>query len=82
MNLEKFLLKEKKGKNMNDQCDRPPTNMEVAYKIVKEFFKFFSKPPLRATLFSITFCSGMFFFISKLSVSDCIEGAKWLISLV
>ena len=82
MNLEKFLLKEKKGKNMIDQCERPPTNAEVALKIVKEFFKFFSKPPLRATFFSITFCSGMFFYLSKLSISDCIEGARWLISLV
>jgi len=82
MNLEKFLLKEKKGKNMNDQCDRPLTNAEVALRIVKEFFKFFSKPPLRATFFSISFCSGMFFFISKISVFDCIEGAKWLISLL
>lgn len=67
---------------MTDQCERPPTNMEVAYKIVKEFLKFFSKPPLRATLFSITFCNGMFFYLSKLSIADCIEGAKWLISLV
>lgn len=66
----------------NNICDRPPTNMEVAHKIVKEFFKFFSKPPLRAALFSITFCNGMFFYLSKLSVADCIEGAKWLISLV
>jgi len=63
-------------------CDRPPTNAEVALNIVKEFFKFFSKPPLRATFFTISFCSGMFFFISKISVSDCIEGAKWLISLL
>jgi hypothetical protein len=67
---------------MIDQCERPPTNAEVALKIVKEFFKFFSKPPLRATFFSITFCSGMFFYLSKLSISDCIEGARWLISLV
>lgn len=67
---------------MIDQCERPPTNAEVALKIVKEFFKFFSKPPLRATFFSITFCSGMFFYLSKLSVSDCIEGARWLVSLV
>lgn len=67
---------------MIDQCERPPTNAEVALKIVKEFFKFFSKPPLRATFFSITFCSGMFFYLSKLSISDCIEGARWLVSLV
>lgn len=67
---------------MNDQCERPLTNAEVALKIVKEFFKFFSKPPLRAAFFSISFCSGMFFYLSKLSIADCIEGAKWLISLV
>jgi len=82
MNLGKFLLKEEKEKTMNKQCDRPLTNAEVALRIVKEFFKFFSKPPLRATFFSISFCSGMFFFISKISVFDCIEGAKWLISLL
>lgn len=67
---------------MTNQCKRPPTNMEVCLRIIKEFFKFFSKPPLRATFFSITFCSGMFFYLSKLSISDCIEGARWLVSLV
>jgi hypothetical protein len=55
MNLGKFILKEEKEKTMNNQCDRPLTNAEVALRIVKEFFKFFSKPPLRATFFSISF---------------------------
>ena len=67
---------------MINQCKRTPTNMEVLLSIIKEFFKFFSKPPLRAAFFSITFCSGMFFYLSKLSISDCIEGARWLVSLV
>jgi len=74
---------------MNDQCERPPTNAEMAYKIIHEwlgfwwkFIQLIFKSKLQSTFFVICISCGLFLFLAKISIFDCIEGAKWLISLV
>jgi len=60
---------------MPDTCDRPPTNMEVVFKIVKLIFK--SK--LHGTLLLLTLLCGTFFGAAKLSFADCVAGAQFLL---
>jgi lipid-A-disaccharide synthase-like uncharacterized protein len=74
---------------MNDQCDRPLTNAEVIYKILHEWFALLNKlmllvfkSKLQSTFFVMCSSCGLFLFLAKISISDCLEGAKWLISLL
>jgi hypothetical protein len=70
-------------------CDRPPTNAEVLYKIFHEWLNFWwkfilliFKSKLHSTFFVVAVSIAIIFVSAHLNLSDCIEGAKWLISLV
>lgn len=74
---------------MANHCDRPPTNAEVFYKIIHEWLNFWwkfitlvFKSKLHSTLFVSSISCAILFFTAHLSLSDCIEGAKWLITLL
>ena len=74
---------------MKNVCDRPPTNAEVVYKIIHEWLNFWLKlvalifkSKLQSTLFVIAISVGIMLVSAHLTLSDCVEGAKFLISLV
>lgn len=74
---------------MTKNCDRPPTNAEVFYKAFQEwldfwrdFIKLVFKSKFHSTLFVIAVSSAIMLFSAHLTLKDCIEGAKYLISLL
>lgn len=70
-------------------CDRPPTNAEMFYKIIHEWLNFWwkfilliFKNKFHSTLFVSAISCGILFFTAHLTLADCLEGAKWLITLI
>lgn len=74
---------------MQNPCDRPPTNAEIAYKIMHEWLNFWwkfilliFKSKLHSTLFVTAISCGILFFTAHLTFADCLDGAKFLFSLL
>lgn len=71
-----------------NKCDRPPTNAEIVYKIFHEILTFWwkfillvFKSKFHSTLFVLSISSAIMLFSAHLSLADCIEGAKFLLTL-
>jgi hypothetical protein len=74
---------------MTKHCDRPPTNAEIVYKIFhewlsfwREFMKLVFKSKFHSSLFVLSISSGIMLFAAHVTVADCIDGAKYLITLL
>lgn len=72
-----------------NNCDRPPTNAEIVYKIVhewlnfwREFIKLIFQSKLHSTVFVLAISCGIMFFSAHLTLADCITGAKYLFTLL
>ena len=76
-------------KAMTHNCERPPTNAEVFYKIIHEWLDFWWKfirlifqSKLHSTVFVLAISGGIMFFSAHLTLADCIDGAKYLFTLL
>jgi hypothetical protein len=74
---------------MTNHCDRPPTNAEIVYKIFhewlcfwREFMKLVFKSKFHSTLFVLSISSAIMLFSAHVTVADCIEGAKYILTLL
>jgi len=74
---------------MTNHCNRPPTNLEMIYKIIHEWLGFWwklaqliFKSKLQSTFFVVCLSCGLFLFMAKISIADCVSGAKYLIGLM
>lgn len=72
-----------------NSCDRPPTNAEMVYKIIHEILSFWLKliqlifkSKLHSTVFVLAISCSIMFFSTHLTLSDCIEGAKYLLTFI
>jgi len=70
-------------------CDRPPTNAEIAYKIFHEWLGFWwkfiqlvFKSKLHSTVFVLAISCAIMFLSAHLTLSDCLEGAKYLLTFI
>ncbi len=70
-----------------NDLERPPTNAEMLYKIVHEILNFWwkfilliFKSKLHSTVFVLAVSCAIMFFSANLKLSDCIEGAKYLLT--
>lgn len=74
---------------MSKHCERPPTNAEIFYKVFHEWLGFWwklvqliFKSKLQSTLFVVALCSALMFISANLTLADCIEGAKYILTIL
>jgi len=72
---------------MTHNCERPPTNAEVIYKIIHElldfwwkFIKLIFQSKMQSSIFVLAVSCAIMFFSAHLTLADCIEGAKYLLT--
>ncbi len=72
---------------MKNKCDRKPTSAEIIYKIIYKILIFLTKivelifkTKKNSTIFVLAISFSIMIFTANLKLSDCIEGAKYLLT--
>lgn len=71
---------------MTKNCERPPTNAEIFYKIFHEFLDFcwkfiklIFKSKIQSTVFVIAVSCALMFFSAKMNLKDLFNAAKYFL---